>query len=43
VNLINVALVVTAVTIILAENWLKDFKGWVQAKVGETQLGQTKT
>jgi hypothetical protein len=43
VNLINVALVVTAIVIILSQNWLPDFKGWVQGKVGETQVGQTKS
>lgn len=42
-NTINVALLITVVTIVLAEGWIGDFKVWVAGKVGETQMGQTKT
>jgi hypothetical protein len=42
-NLVNVSLIGTAVVVILSQDWISQVKAWIQAKVRETQVGQTQT
>jgi hypothetical protein len=42
-NLLNASLLVTLVTIALAQGWVKAVVEWIGSKVSSTQVGQTAT